>query len=285
MYRSLSPLNESYFAWQEGSLSYQQLRDEILIHSYLFAKSQLGMSEDQSSDFFLSMQPYWQSILSGFAYRGIPFAAYIAKVLQLRSNAFLHQEKLKDNMRSEAFQIFLWAEGSTEEKTINLEELAQHESSPLLTLVAHPWMSRHPLYCRISVLLAHYIIEEQELPLLAHACATDIKQLKHWISQLQAQLIPIYQRRNKLEEKLTNYLTKLIHLQKELRINDQDRADILLKIAHIEARRKECIEKLERLNPRPTHKHISRVLEVPVGSVSYAIHNMRKHLKKEDIFL
>lgn len=265
-------LTQAVLQFQQGTLPLEQVRNLILIETFLHLSRFGRKGEDEVSEFLLEFHPRIPRLLERFHPRGLPFRHFLLRTLRWQWNSFqVERARLR---RIDWLTATTWAaeevsetfepegEGDDPEPRLGLEPLDRHRLV-LLALKAAPYLSEH----QVEVVSRH--------------SGADLAWLQACQHRLQATTVARARRQHSLVERRGEVLSRRLLAEDDARREvDPDRRARCERRAQLYRTRLASLDHQKHvLTLAPTHRELARLLGMPKGTVDSSLFHLKRALK------
>lgn len=258
-------------------------REAVLAQASLFVYHRLALypslDEDSRQDFFLSFLPYLERTIDQFQLREIPFEHYLSMIIKRRIKTFFRRRNRLASFWRIAQDECISALYRPAEKTIGItpEHFARvlgargDNSLPKQSLRKRflVWAMRNCRRFSVADIPRIALFADESAQLVAEKIAL----LQKSMQNREERFSRLKERRNKL------YFASRVLEWKILRELDPDkRGEMVAKLARRKRALANIRHRISRVNLRPTHRMIARVLGMPKGSVDSALARIHQTL-------
>ncbi len=280
-------LTQKVIKMQKGRYSKKKLLEEVALFLYHFPTRYFGLSPDENSDFFLNVFQEIPRLLDTFEYTNIPFERFLIKVMQRRI-VCLHKKHTLGIIRETTVMSVVESEQAIQSENQNfVHEMVEDISADYTPKIAHSLLypSRprkdglnRELLC--PTLIAADEIPTKQLMKLLTFCGCSKKQFFQWNHELRECKEKKRQQLQKLMKVKNKMYILLMEHQTFLRyaVSPQKQVELQEKIGVYKERLEILQNRIASYSLAPTHKEISQVTGIPLGSVSAGLAKFKEEI-------
>lgn len=263
-------LTQAVLQFQEGLLPLDQVRNLILIETFLHLSRLRRKGEDEVSEFLLDFHGRIPRLLERFRSRGLPFRHFLLRTLRWQWNTFkAERARLR---RVDLLTSTTWA---VEEVSEAEPEFDAEESQP--TVALEP-VDRQRLV--LLALKASTYLNDRQIEVVSRQSGTDLAWLQACQHRLNTTTLPRVHRNHSLVERRGEVLSKRLLAEDEARreFDPERRARCERRAQLYRSRLASLDHQKQVLSLSPTHRELANLLGMPKGTVDSSLYHLKRAL-------
>jgi len=264
-------LTQAVLQFQQGLLPLDQVRNLILIETFLHLSRYRRKGEDEVSEFLLHFHSRIPRLLDRFRPQGLPFRHYLLRTLRWQWNSF-KAERARQR-RVDCLTSTMWA---GEEVAESVESFAEGEDSePLVTLAT---VERQRLV--LLALKAAPYLNDHYVEVVSRQTGADLAWLQACQHRLRATTLARVHRNHALVERRGEALHRRLLAEDDARreVDPERRARYERRAQLYRSRLASLDHQKHILSLSPTHQELARVLGMPKGTVDSSLYHLKRSL-------
>lgn len=291
----LPKLTSKVLACQKGRYSKKKLLEEVALLVYEIPVKYFRLSQDENSEFFISVFRTLPNLIKEFTYRKVPFESCLFKLIELRLSRTLKNNKKTDIRHHIVSHVIRKDVISTQRHAPSFEATMVEDISAVYAPLPKykqaleldscgvmPESSGNKKGLLCLTLLAADELSVPQLTELLYMCGCPKDKFFLWLRELKNLQTRKIEHLNHLRTVRNKVYILLLEHQTFLQyaVDSEKQEELQGKIARYEERLKFLQQRIARYTITPSQREISVVTGIPQGTIGAAIANGKSLLTK-----
>lgn len=264
-------LTQAVLQFQQGVVPLDQVRNLILVETFLHLSRYRKKGEDEVSEFLLDFHSRIPRLVDRFRPQGLPFRHYLLRTLRWQWNSF-KAERARQR-RVDSLASTMWAGDEVAEP--GEFEVEGEELEPSVVLEA---VGRRRLV--LLALKSATYLNDRQVEVVSRQSGADLAWLQACQHRLRASTLARVHRNHALVERRGEALHRRLLAEEDARreVDPERRARCEHRAELYRSRLASLDRQKHILSLSPTHQELARVLGMPKGTVDSSLYHLKRAL-------